>query len=96
MNIEIGSIENSNNPPTASVDTEPAEDSSRNDAIDKNKVVPLAIEESEDSDDDVDALSIAEAKTPNNNFCFTEEDFLETQTQINNATRHLGTYKTTW
>ena len=33
---------------------------------------------------------------PNNNFCFTQEDFLETQYQMNDATRHHGSYNEAW
>ena len=34
--------------------------------------------------------------SPNNDFCFTEEDFIETQTERNDATRHQGIQNTTW
>ena len=44
MNTEIVSIENSNNSPIVSVDTEPTEDPSLNDALDEDEVVPLVIE----------------------------------------------------
>ena len=33
---------------------------------------------------------------PNNDFCFTEEDFLEQRNDMNNATRHQGTYQGVW
>ena len=33
---------------------------------------------------------------PNNDFCFTEEDFIESRTAMNDATRHWGTYNVTW
>ena len=32
----------------------------------------------------------------NNDFCFTEEDFIESQTVMNDATRHWGAYNITW
>ena len=34
--------------------------------------------------------------SPNNNFCFTEEDFIKTQTERNDATRHQGIWNTAW
>lgn len=33
---------------------------------------------------------------PNNDFCFTEADFLETRNQMNDATRHHGSYHAAW
>ena len=33
---------------------------------------------------------------PNNDFCFTTEDFIETRSQMNEATRHHGTYLNAW
>ena len=33
---------------------------------------------------------------PNNDFCFTEDDFLEARTNMNEATRHTGTYNSAW
>ena len=33
---------------------------------------------------------------PNNDFCFTEDDFLEARTNMNEATRHTGTYNLAW
>jgi len=33
---------------------------------------------------------------PNNNFCFTAEDFIETRNNVNDATRHQGTYASAW
>ena len=33
---------------------------------------------------------------PNNDFCFTEADFLETRNQMNDATRHQGTFHEAW
>ncbi len=45
-----------------------------------------SIDESEDNDE---AL-------PNNDFSFTEEDFLEAQANMNEATRHIGVYNSTW
>ena len=37
-----------------------------------------------------------EADHPNNDFCFMEVDFIETQTVMNDAMRHQGTHTTTW
>ena len=33
---------------------------------------------------------------PNNDFCFTEADFLETRNQMNDATRHQGSHNEAW
>ena len=33
---------------------------------------------------------------PNNDFCFTEDDFIEFVNNINDATRHRGNYHFTW
>ena len=32
----------------------------------------------------------------NNDFCFTEEDFLRASNEMNDATRHQGIYSDTW
>ena len=37
-----------------------------------------------------------EEGTPNNDFCFTEEDFIATQTEMNDATRHQGNHNAAW
>ena len=37
-----------------------------------------------------------EDNAPNNDFCFTQEDFIQTKTEMNDATRHQGTYHDTW
>jgi len=37
-----------------------------------------------------------EADHPNNDFCFTEADFIETRNAMNNVMRHQGTHTTTW
>ena len=33
---------------------------------------------------------------PNNDFCFTNDDFIEYRTGINDATRHQGKYREAW
>ena len=33
---------------------------------------------------------------PNNDFCFTEDDFLESVTEMNDATRHRGVWHNAW
>ena len=43
-----------------------------------------------------DETNNTEDLCPNNDFCFTEEDFLEARTNMNEATRHTGTYNSTW
>ena len=65
-----------------------------------------AINESEDYNDpmmmeenvvcDGEGEENGETGLPNNDFCFTEADFLETQYQMNDATRHQGTYNDAW
>jgi len=37
-----------------------------------------------------------EGGMPNNDFCFTEDDFIETRQQMNDAVRHQGTYMDAW
>ena len=37
-----------------------------------------------------------EEVTPNNDFCFTEEDFIATQTELNDATRHIASQGKAW
>ena len=39
-----------------------------------------------------DEIGEEEDFTPNNDFCFTEDDFLEARTNMNEATRHAGSY----
>ena len=95
QNTESVSIANSTGPPNVSIDTGPVEDPALNDAIDEDETLPLAVEAAE-GDEDAVAEVEGEDSTPNNDFCFTEADFLESQTQMNDATRHLSTYKTTW
>ena len=36
------------------------------------------------------------AQLPNNDFCYTEEDFMESRQMMNDATRHHGTYLHSW
>lgn len=63
-----------------------------------------AVEEEEDplnlamlqEDSPADAAENAEAALPNNDFCFSEEDFLETRRMMNDATRHRGTFLNAW
>jgi len=63
-----------------------------------------AIDEDEDNLDAVIAVlgggdtnqDTEESDHPNNDFCFTEADFIETRTTMNNAMRHQGTHTTTW
>ena len=43
-----------------------------------------------------DEIEEEEDFTPNNDFCFTEDDFLEARTNMNEATRHAGSYHETW
>ena len=43
-----------------------------------------------------DEIGEEEDLTPNNDFCFTEDDFLEARTNMNEATRHAGSYNQTW
>ena len=48
----------------------------------------------------VDVLDDKTNKTedlcPNNNFCFTKKDLLEARIDMNEATRHTGTYNSAW
>ena len=37
-----------------------------------------------------------EEVAPNNDFCFTEEDFIATQTELNDATRHIASRRKAW
>ena len=37
-----------------------------------------------------------ELQLPNNDFCFTPEDFIETRNESNVATRHAGVYNSAW
>ena len=53
-----------------------------------------AIEEEEDVRD-VDVV-VEEEGTPNNDFCFTEADFLEYQSGMNSATLHRNKHKIAW
>ena len=47
-------------------------------------------QQDEDTEENEDVLY------PNNDFCFTEDDFLEAQINMNEATRHTGTYNLAW
>jgi len=47
-------------------------------------------QQDEDTEENEDVLY------PNNDFCFTEDDFLEAQINMNEATRHTGTYNLVW
>ena len=57
-----------------------------------------AVEESEDPINPQDiAGGVDEGDgLPNNDFCFTTEDFIETRNNVNDATRHQGTYVVAW
>jgi len=55
--------------------------------IENEDIVPK-----DDSNDNVDN----EEATPNNNFCFTNDDFIEYRTQVNDSTRHQGDDRKAW
>ena len=68
---------------------------------------PAAEDAIEEDEDNINAIIAAvdgvdtspdteESDHPNNDFCFTEADFIDTQTAMNDATRHQGTHTTTW
>ena len=44
-------------------------------------------------EDDVNEEVENEEAMPNNNFCFTNDDFMEYCTELNNAIRHQGKYR---
>ena len=41
-------------------------------------------------EEDVPPIVPGDSQLPNNDFCFTEDDFMESVTGINNITRHRG------
>ena len=47
-------------------------------------------------EDDLNEDIENEEATPNNDFCFTNDDFVEYRTQVNDATRHQGKYREAW
>ena len=47
-------------------------------------------------EDDVETQIAPIAALPNNDFCFTEEDFVEARNEINEATRHQGSCAEAW
>jgi len=57
-----------------------------------------AVQEEEDivPEDDLNEDVENEEATPNNYFCFTNNDFVEYLTQVNDATRHQGKYREVW
>ena len=60
-----------------------------------------AVEEDEDniddaSDEDTDTPEEENQGIPNNDFCFTEADFLNYQTSMNDATRHQSKHSLAW
>jgi len=61
------------------------EESADNNTINKEEDVldPILIEGDIEEQADLEAM-------PNNDFCFTEDDFLESVTEMNDATRHRG------
>ena len=64
------------------------------DAFEESKHVPNtmfgdSVESEQDTVED-------EGSMPNNDFCFTEDDFIETRQQMNDAIRHQGTYMDAW
>jgi len=66
---------------------------------DADPAVQDEIEECEDPvnlEDIAGGLHEGEECLPNNDFCFTAEDFIETRNNVNNATRHQGTYAAEW
>ena len=54
-----------------------------------------AVEEGEDIEPEEEPEGSEDA-TPNNDFCFTNDDFIEYRTGINDATRHQGKYREAW
>ena len=74
------------------------------DELSQEPIVTDAIEEEEDLSDPLEAVVVGEDEgdqdkgndSPNNDFCFTEADFLETRKNFNDATRHRGVYNESW
>ena len=64
-----------------------------------NEVEDYINQNSLDKDDllEVEVTYLNNSKSfPNNDFCFTEDDFIEFVNNINDATRHRGNYHFTW
>ena len=66
---------------------------------DTNPVLQDTIEEWEDpinSEDIAGGVHEGEEGFPNNDFCFTAENFIETRNNMNDAICHQGTYTSAW
>ena len=50
----------------------------------------------EDSDADPSTVPQDDIELPNNDFCFTEDDFLQSFTVMNDTTRHRGFCHNSW
>ena len=108
MNSFLSLTEDSLSNPGPGADVDALADVLFNDAIvesDDNLESILNLEESDESqlehnlesDENMSpSVPDGDVQLPNNDFCFTPEDFIETRAESNVATRHAGAYSKAW
>ena len=89
IRTEFGPAENS----TAATEVDSADYDATNE--EEDPLNPADIEGHANDDDDP-ASEADPQSLPNNDFCFTEDDFLESVTGMNDATRHRGVWHNAW
>ena len=75
---------------TGSVVNDEAEDPTVMDAVteEEDTLIPVEMMNEDDCQDD--------NSHPNNDFCFTEDDFIDSVNNMNDATRHRSNYNSIW
>ena len=80
------------NDSTSRADDDNGEAAFNEDAFEESEHVSDMLGDNVESENTVED----EGGMPNNDFCFTEDDFIETRQQMNDAVRHQGTYMDAW
>ena len=96
MQVTYTSSGNSSTTDTASTVTTLSPGEKEKEEANDATVLDAVVEEEDGVDDDDDAVEESQEPLPNNDFCFTEEDFLSYRSSMNDATRHQGVYKDSW
>ena len=93
--IPLDEVTTSSNSATQTVASSTVSNSDPIEPADEDAIVEAGDDENSVQDEEADGgtnLQLA----PNNDFCFTEEDFLRVSNEMNDATRHQGRFIDAW
>ena len=97
MTAQVSTETDNSTTTTLTAELSTVDDASNLDAINEEEDVldPAQIVDG-DNDNAPDPEDEDPANLPNNDFCFTEDDFLESLSNMNDATRHRGKWRDVW